>query len=230
LLRVVGDILIPIVKPILEDLTKLLNDTADALNSLDGPTKTVIGSVLLLLGGLTILAIVIGTVNTLMNVLGIKSMFVAMAHEAQAIAAGISTGAHTLLAGATNLLSLSNIKTAASTIASTVAHGVHAIALGVVTAAQWALNVAMSANPIGIVIIAIIALVAGLIYLWQTNEGFRNAVINAWEVLKGAVMGAINAIVGFISWLWDSLQGIWNNIVAWATGISQNKLQQHPLR
>jgi predicted PurR-regulated permease PerM len=44
----------------------------------------------------------------------------------------------------------------------------------------------------------------------------------AWEVLKGAVMEAINAIVGFISWLWDSLQGIWNNIVAWATGISQS--------
>lgn len=52
------------------------------------------------------------------------------------------------------------------------------------TIAQTLMNLAMAANPIGIIITAVAALVAGLVYLWNTNEGFRTAVVGAWETIR----------------------------------------------
>lgn len=57
--------------------------------------------------------------------------------------------------------------------------------------AQAALNFVMAANPIGIVVLALAALAAALIYAYETNETFRNAVDGAWETLKAAVMSAV---------------------------------------
>jgi len=102
------------------------------------------------------------------------------------------------LADANNLAA---IKTIAMTVAQKAA-----------AAAQWLLNAAMSANPIGIVIIAIAALVAGIIYLWNTNEGFRNAVIAIWnEIVKafdaaiGWIVGAFNTAVEFFKNNWQAI-------------------------
>lgn len=52
------------------------------------------------------------------------------------------------------------------------------------TAAQWALNFALSANPIGIVIIAISALVGAVIACWNHFEGFRQFIFSMWETIK----------------------------------------------
>ena len=67
------------------------------------------------------------------------------------------------------------------------------------TAAQWLMNAAQNANPIGILITAIAALAAALVTLWVTNEDFRNAVISAWEALKSAVGTVVTALVGFFT-------------------------------
>ena len=42
----------------------------------------------------------------------------------------------------------------------------------------------MAANPIGIVITVVAALVAALVTLFATNEDFRNKVIAVWEAVS----------------------------------------------
>jgi tape measure domain-containing protein len=55
-------------------------------------------------------------------------------------------------------------------------------------AAQTMLNLAMSMNPIGLVIAGIAALVAGIIYAWNHFEGFRKVVLGLWESFKQVFM------------------------------------------
>lgn len=66
-----------------------------------------------------------------------------------------------------------------------------------VAIAQQLLNVVMSANPLGIVLTLVGALVAAIVALWNTNEGFREAVMNAWQGIQDFVGNAIQAIVDF---------------------------------
>lgn len=50
---------------------------------------------------------------------------------------------------------------------------------------QWLLNVALNANPIGVVITAIAALVASVIYCWNKFAGFRAFILTMWTTIKG---------------------------------------------
>lgn len=52
------------------------------------------------------------------------------------------------------------------------------------TTVQWALNAAMTANPIGIVITAVVALVAAIGYAWVKFAGFRAFLITMWDTIK----------------------------------------------
>ena len=64
------------------------------------------------------------------------------------------------------------------------------------TAAQWLLNAAMNANPIGLVVMAIAALVAGFVTLWNTSEGFRNFWIGIWDSIVSIVRNAVDWVMG----------------------------------
>ena len=92
-----------------------------------------------------------------------------------------------------------------------------------VTLAQQALNLVMKANPIGLVISLIVALVAGFIYLWNNCEGFREFWIGLWENIKYYAGIAIDWLVGFFTVTlpaaWDTFKTTcaetWNSI--WTT-------------
>lgn len=102
--------------------------------------------------------------------------------------------------------------TAITAVAGAIA-GLVAIAYTVITvmkiwtAVQTALNIVMDANPIGLIILAIAALVVGIIYAYKHSETFRNIVQATWAGIKSAasvawsVLKAVfNGIVSAISW------------------------------
>lgn len=155
---------------------KHLDSVAGATDKVGGNAQKLAGAMGDIGGGLAALGIT-GADKTLTNV-GIAMQFMAGAADIAVVAhAALTSG---MLAG----------KIAA--IGSAIATGAMATATGVMTAAQWLLNVAMSANPLGLVIIAIIAVVAALIYAYKNSETFRNIVT--------AVMNAVGAA---FTWLWN---------------------------
>lgn len=81
-------------------------------------------------------------------------------------------------------------------------------ALSGVKNAFGALHAVMLANPIAILIAAIAALVAAFIYLWNTNEDFRNFWIQLWEDIQQAVVTAWEAITSFLSSAWENIKQI----------------------
>ena len=80
-------------------------------------------------------------------------------------------------------------------------------------AAQKALNAVMNANPIGLIITAITALVAAFVYLWNNCDAFREFWLNLWDTIKEALSGFFdawtigwNTIVDFFKNLWADFQ------------------------
>ena len=80
-------------------------------------------------------------------------------------------------------------------------------------AAQWALNVAMSMNPITIIIIAIVALIAVLGYLYFNNEQVRDAINNLGQtfVMVGQII--YTAMMNAVNWVIGALQNLWTYII-----------------
>lgn len=89
------------------------------------------------------------------------------------------------------------------------------------TLAQAALNAVMAINPFTIIVLAISALVALLIYFWHTNEGFRNAVKVIWEGIKAAFVQAWEAIKAAWAGAAEFFSGIWSGIKSGVQGIVQ---------
>lgn len=80
------------------------------------------------------------------------------------------------------------------------------------TIAQTLLNAVMNANPFVLIATLIAGLVTAIITLWNTNDGFREAVIGIWESIKGAFVGAWEAIKATWSVVKDFFADIWNGI------------------
>ena len=79
-------------------------------------------------------------------------------------------------------------------------------AITAVKTAFGALNAVMVANPIGIVIAAIAALVAAFIYLWNNCEDFREFWINLWENIKEFAIAVWEGLKTFFSAAWEAIK------------------------
>jgi len=71
-----------------------------------------------------------------------------------------------------------------------------ATGLGVLTSAQWALNLAMNANPIGLIVIGVAALITGIIALVRHFGSFGNAMKQMWEITKSVVYNVVKVFAG----------------------------------
>ncbi len=95
--------------------------------------------------------------------------------------------------------------------------------INTVKTAFAALNLTMLANPIVLIIAAIAALVAAFIYLWNTNEGFRQFWIELWENVKEVAVECWQAITEFLGSSWETIQTtaatVWNGIKEFFSGL-----------
>jgi len=88
------------------------------------------------------------------------------------------------------------------------------------TVATAAFNLVMSANPISLMVIAIAALVAGLVLAYKKFEGFRNIVDSIFSVINTVVTSSIGVIksyfetlLGFYKGIFNGIATLWNNTI-----------------
>lgn len=141
-----------------------------------------------------------------------------------------ATGATTLFGNAGAIASIKTKLFAANTgiltIAMKVAKG--EMALSAVMAGKFGLATKIAAisarglglalrfmtGPIGIIITIVGLLVAGIVHLWKTNDGFRNGVINAWNAIKNGAMAVFGFLKPYIIGIWNGIKtttiAVWN--------------------
>lgn len=88
--------------------------------------------------------------------------------------------------------------------------------------AQAILNKTMLSNPFVAILTAVVGLVTGFIYLWKTNEGFRDAVKNIWKNIQEVISSAADVVVKawdstmeFFSNMWDGTKEAFSNAGTW---------------
>jgi hypothetical protein len=88
------------------------------------------------------------------------------------------------------------------------------------TAAQWLWNAALTANPIGLIVVGIAAVIAIIAILYTKFEGVRKIVDNVFGFLKDVVMGSIDIIttyvqtvLGVYKTIFNTIAKLWNNTI-----------------
>lgn len=139
--------------------------------------------------------------------------------------------------GAASFAAAAIVTLAAAVGGLAIAAGISVVVNGLSTAIKG-LTAAMAGNPIGLIIVAITSLIAGLITLWTTNEGFRDGVISAWNAVVSFLSSAVSAIGNFftvtlpgaiqslINWfaqlptnISNFVSQVWNSITTWASNM-----------
>jgi hypothetical protein len=112
-----------------------------------------------------------------------------------------------------------------------------AIAFGVLSAAVMVMNAAMALNPVGLIVIGIAALIAGLVYAYKKFEGFR-AIVDAlfgaikWWI-RNVTIPAFETLLKVAKTIFNAIAGLWNStfgkmafkIPSWVPLIGGNKFE-----
>ena len=83
---------------------------------------------------------------------------------------------------------------------------------------QLAWNLALAANPIGLVVIAVAGLVTAFTILWNKCEGFRNFFIGMWEAIKNAGKGAADFLGNVFNSIVGTIKGVINGMISLING------------
>lgn len=163
-IRVVGEALLPVLIPAVENAANIVNFLAGAFRGLPEPIKGVIGGAIGLVAGIT------------------------------AVGLGISATTKFISAAIAPFRLLIQSERAAAI-------------------AQWLLNVAMDANPIVLVTLAIIALIAILAYLYFNNEQVRQAIDGLGQAFINAGQIIYTSVINFVNWVVSQLQFLYTYIM-----------------
>ena len=228
LLVVMGQGLVPLLKITANTMTALLGPVLAFLQSNSKMAEyasvvfSTIAAVLILTGAVNLLSGAYGWLGIMMK----KNIFFGAAYQfiqSSLVTTGSLLNASLLwTSGVLNTLGLS---TAAATVKN-----------WAMTVSQWALNTAMYANPVGIVIAAIVALIAvtalAIIY-W---DYITSAVKNAWNEHKNLItavsllfppIGALVVAVRLLADNWDRVTSAMGTVWGWIqklAGVNESEL------
>lgn len=111
-----------------------------------------------------------------------------------------------------------------ATMRNVIASGIHragmiasSIAMYATAAAQWALNAAMSANPIALVIIAVVALIAAFVWLGTHFQAVSDFCTSMWESPTAAIIAFMAGPIGWLIYAAMGLIANWDQVKAWFT-------------
>ena len=90
------------------------------------------------------------------------------------------------------------------------------------TFAQTALNLAMNANPIALIVAAVTGLVAAFVILWNKCEGFRGFWVGLWENVKTVTGTVWESIKTFFISAWETIKTIWDNAKSFFLNVWEN--------
>ena len=96
------------------------------------------------------------------------------------------------------------------------------IATKIATAAQWLWNAAMTANPIGIVIMAIAALIGILYVLYTHFEEVQAFCASVWESPAAAVIAFITGPIGMLIYCVAGIIANWDTVKEWFSLLWEN--------
>ncbi|WP_051461410.1 hypothetical protein [Tomitella biformata] len=141
-----------------------------------------------------------------MAAIGVSAAATWLAAKAQSIGSALASAAAWVASSASTVGALA--LQGAAFLAQKVAMAAGAVATGVMTAAQWALNAALNANPFGLIVIAIVAVIAVIVLLWNNCETFRNVVTAVASAAAAVWQWVVDAVSGVINWVGQLLDKV----------------------
>ena len=186
LLVAFGTAMAPIASALLKVITKVIGFTAALMENHPWIAR-LIGISGILLGAIWSLAVPLMAVNSFLGLFGTSLLGLAQKFITSGNASKIFTGIINILKGAIGFL-LNPI--------------------GNIVKLLPLLGTAFTAltSPIGIVVGIIAVLVGAIVYLWKTNEDFRNFITKMWQDLTNTIGGAIQGVISWFQELWASIQ------------------------
>lgn len=238
-----GTILLPGVNAVVGAISPFIDGLADLANTFPVVTGVIVGGMAALIA-LKVAAIAGGYAFTFLKgawdsgMVVLKTLKTAYLLHTGAIAAGTETTKAAII-----VQKLLNFAVAASKwgwataklIAYKTAQLIASGTMKALTAAQWLLNAALLANPIGLVIAAVAALVAAGVWMWRNWSKVTAFFSAAWEKIKHLFMTftPLGWIIGGFTKLWTWLTGWWDRVGASFSGalssLGQTLLSFSPL-
>ncbi|WP_321367916.1 phage tail tape measure protein [uncultured Desulfuromusa sp.] len=173
-----GSALLPGVNAVLQPIGSVVNGVAEMTEKFPGTTKVIVGAT----AGIVLL-------NAAM--IGGRYALTFFSDGIQ-----ITKGVFDFFRSGTAKTNLLLAAQKVQLIGAAVAQKAAAVGTGILTAAQWAWNVALTANPIGLIVAGVGALIAGGIALYKNWEPFQVLIDTIWDKVT-SVGGFIGKLFGF---------------------------------
>lgn len=190
-----GQRIIESLLPHLEKMADGLQKAIDWFDSLDNGTKDTIVTIGLLVASIGPLLLIMGklagSISNIINLFTNETVAMGLNAMKKGVAAAATKSLRLAQAGLNGVMALGKIAIS-----------------GVSTALSF-----LAANPIVLVIATVAALVAGLIYLWNTNENFKNAIISGWTYIQNLFASIDEFITGIFQTDWTNSFGLIGNVL-----------------